>query len=415
MIDWLQLNNGQRKAVIDEAEQLSGISAKAIEKDWWVTLILKALFQSAYSHQMAFKGGTSLSKGWKLIARFSEDIDIALDPQAFGMVYKEDPTKGYVDKLKREGCNFTSTLLLQELQKQLQDLGVPDNLLTIEAAPVPQDRPDTDPQTLFVKYPSLYEPNDYIADEVKVEVSVRSLRFPTTTVSLQSILHEVNPKPAYTEIPFPVEVVEPRKTFLEKIFLLHEEFGKPDKTKIRTHRMSRHLYDLFQMAKTPIGATALADHGLYSYLIKHREWYSRISWVDYSSLGHETVSIIPTLEVMDNYNKDYQTMQEQMIHEDSVSFDQLILELKLLQGRLRLKHEHRTLDDIIEAAQQQILNDGFSANKINGSYFETVVVYKADPAQPTAPDNKNIVFKVGFLYQNDELVFDNIAIVETDS
>lgn len=64
MIGWLQLTDEQRKAVIDEAEQISGITAKAIEKDWWVTLVLKALFRSAYKDFMVFKGGTSLSKGW---------------------------------------------------------------------------------------------------------------------------------------------------------------------------------------------------------------------------------------------------------------------------------------------------------------------------------------------------------------
>jgi predicted nucleotidyltransferase component of viral defense system len=106
MIGWLTLKPEQRKAVIDEAEQLSGIPAKAIEKDWWVIITLKALFQSAYRNYLVFKGGTSLSKGWNLIARFSEDIDIALDPQAFGMGYKENPTKSYVDKLKRKGCEF---------------------------------------------------------------------------------------------------------------------------------------------------------------------------------------------------------------------------------------------------------------------------------------------------------------------
>jgi hypothetical protein len=414
MIGWLQLNDEQRKAVIDEAEQLSGMSAKAIEKDWWVTLTLKALFQSAYSKNMAFKGGTSLSKGWNLIARFSEDIDIALDPKAFGMEYIENPAKGHVDKLKREGCKFTSTLLLEELKKQLLNLGVPKNLLTIEGAPIPVDRPDTDPQILFVKYPSLYEPNDYIADEVKVEVSVRSLRIPVTTVSIQSILHEVNPRSAYTETPFPVEVVEPRKTFLEKIFLLHEEFGKPDKSKIRTQRMSRHLYDLFKMAKTSIGTDALADHELYGYLIKHREWYSRISWVDYPTLGHATVSFIPTPEILENYSKDYKTMQEQMIHEESVSFEEMMLELKLLQGKLRLKHEHKTLDEIIEIAKRQIMSsDFFDDKKTNGAYFQTAVVFKSDHYKPATTDNKSIVFNMGFFYQNDELVFESVVITGT--
>jgi predicted nucleotidyltransferase component of viral defense system len=67
MTGWLTLTKEQRKNIIDEAEQLSGINAKAIEKDWWVTLTLKALFQSAYSKYIVFKGGTSLSKCWKLI------------------------------------------------------------------------------------------------------------------------------------------------------------------------------------------------------------------------------------------------------------------------------------------------------------------------------------------------------------
>lgn len=71
MTGWLKLADEQRKATIDQAEQMSGIGAKAIEKDWWVTFTLKALFQSPYAQHIVFKGGTSLSKCWKLIARFS--------------------------------------------------------------------------------------------------------------------------------------------------------------------------------------------------------------------------------------------------------------------------------------------------------------------------------------------------------
>ncbi len=87
MINWLQLTDEQRKISLEQASLKSGINVKAIEKDWWVTLTLKALFQSAFATQLVFKGGTSLSKCWKLIERFSEDIDIALDPETFGMKY----------------------------------------------------------------------------------------------------------------------------------------------------------------------------------------------------------------------------------------------------------------------------------------------------------------------------------------
>ena len=409
MIDWLRLTDVQRRSVIDEAEQLSGISAKAIEKDWWVTLTLKALFQSAYRQHMVFKGGTSLSKCWNMIARFSEDIDIALDPQAFEMEYREAPSKSYVEKLKKNGCEFTSTKLLAELGNQLKALGLPDNLVTILAADVPEDHPDTDPQTLYVRYPSLYDPNPYIADEVKVEVSVRSLRIPFVTVPIQSILYTFNPNPAYVEVPFPVEVVEAQKTFLEKIFLLHEEFGKPDRGRIKTKRMSRHLYDLLKMMDTPIGANALADHGLYNHLIQHREWYSRISWVDYNSLGYKTVSFLPIEEVFEDYRNDYETMREQMIYEDALPFDDLIAKLKILQGRIRLKYEHKTLDEIIVAAILRLEAwDKFEKN--NGNSYETNVVYISDPFLPKSPANKNIIFTVGFKYLDNQLQFERITI-----
>lgn len=91
---------------------------------------------------MVFKGGTSLSKGFNLIRRFSEDIDIALDPSAFDMPYREAPSKGFVTVLKRKRCVFTSTVLREDLAVQLAALGVPPGLVTIEAAEVPASRPD---------------------------------------------------------------------------------------------------------------------------------------------------------------------------------------------------------------------------------------------------------------------------------
>jgi predicted nucleotidyltransferase component of viral defense system len=202
MIGWLKLTEAQRRAVIDDAEQYSGMRADAIEKDWWVTLTLKALFQSQYSQYIVFKGGTSLSKGWNLIARFSEDIDIALDPRAFNMEYKEAPNGSYLRKLKKAGCSFTSNELLNELTLQCNNLGVPAGMVKIHAATVPATLPDTDPQTIFIAYPSLYEKNEYITHVVKIEVSVRSLAAPFTGIDMQSILNIVNPKEIFGEKPF---------------------------------------------------------------------------------------------------------------------------------------------------------------------------------------------------------------------
>lgn len=420
MIGWLKLNETQRKATIDEAEQVSGISAKAIEKDWWVTLTLMALFQSELAQYMVFKGGTSLSKGWNLIARFSEDIDIALSPEAFGMEYIENPTKSYVDRLKKKGCEFTSTSVLAQIQKEFVKLEVPAGMLQIVAAPIQAKFPDTDPQTIYIKYPSLYERSSYIADEVKIEVSVRSLRTPFTKVSILSLLTEFNPNPGYEETSFKVDAVEPRKTFLEKAFLLHEEFGKPDKGKIRTERMSRHLYDLFTMSKTDVEKQALDDHDLYDYLIKHREWYSRISWVDYKSLHHETLSFVPPTEVIEIYQKDYQAMQEQMIYGETVDFELLIKFLQELQGRFRTKY-------FTDVAREKVAELKIGPEKLSililkarekietkfktedGAIVTIPVTTITDIYKPAGENNKSENFYLQFKIEKGEAVFISIT------
>jgi hypothetical protein len=335
MTGWLQLTDEQRRATVEQAAIRSGINPKAIEKDWWVTITLKALFQSDYAGFLVFKGGTSLSKCWKLIERFSEDIDIALDPEAFGMSYEENPSKSYVEKLRRKGCAFTSNELMLELKKQFTAIGVSSEMITVEAEPVPEKFPDTDPQILHVKYNSLFDANEYLTDEVKIEVSVRSLKIPFAAKEVQSMLHEVIPNKAYEETPFSVYAAGPRKTFLEKMFLLHEEFYRLDKSKIRSFRMSRHLYDLSKMMNAGIDKEAIADTDLYATLVRHREWYIRISWLDYETLAASVINFIPPDEVMELYSKDYEAMKGQMIYGEAEEFDDLMKKLKIFLATLQ--------------------------------------------------------------------------------
>ena len=105
MKQWLKLTDDQRRTSLAQASQASGINVKSIEKDWWVTVTLKALFQSAHAKHLIFKGGTSLSKCWKLIERFSEDIDLALDPNAFNTEYAPSPSNNYLKKLREPAAN----------------------------------------------------------------------------------------------------------------------------------------------------------------------------------------------------------------------------------------------------------------------------------------------------------------------
>jgi len=408
MTGWLQLTDEQRRTSITQAFVISGIAEKAIEKDWWVTLALKALFNTAYAKHLIFKGGTSLSKGWKLIERFSEDIDIALEPEAFGREYKKNPSHTYVKTLKKEGCAFTSTILKEALEKQFITLGIPQGTVTINAAEVPETIPDRDPQTLYVKYKSLYPPHPYLADEVKIEFSVRSLKEPFSAVKIQSILSEVFPNKAYEEIPFDVMAVEPKKTLLEKAFLLHEKFITTTADKIQGERQSRHLYDLVKMMNTDAGKAALSDVEFYFTLLEHRKSYIRLSTVDYDKLHYSTLTFIPTGDFLEMLEKDYAAMQTAMIYGQSPDFEEMINQLKLLTGRFRLMGETKSLEEIILIAVQYA--EGVSTATIDGRMIDVPVPFQSDPYKAAGKDNETITYMVSLIRQKGEFVFQHISL-----
>ncbi len=296
-----------------------------------MTLVLKAIFKTEHGKYLLFKGGTALSKCWNLIDRFSEDIDLAVDRDIFGEVKEWTPTQ--IKKLKRKACEFTSTLLKDEIEKALIELGVPEGMTTITAAEVKPTMPDKDPQQLDIMYPSLIDPVDYLPDVVKIEVSARSLKEPWTQRHLSSMLDNAFPGRPWSGKAFQVPAVEPKRTFLEKCFLLAEEFQK--KENIRHFRMSRHLYDLVKLMDIEHAASALYDNQLYDHIVKHREQFSFLSWVDYRLHSKETISFFPPASVLPAYEQDYLTMQHQMIYGDSPDFKEIMKKLEELHSRFR--------------------------------------------------------------------------------
>ncbi|TWI77959.1 nucleotidyltransferase AbiEii toxin of type IV toxin-antitoxin system [Lacibacter cauensis] len=406
MTGWLKLTDDQRRETLDQVQRVTGINVKAIEKDWWVTLVLKALFQTAMAGHFMFKGGTSLSKGWKLIPRFSEDIDIALHPNAFGRDYVNNPTHSYVKQLKREGCAYTSTAIKDALQQSFLSLGVPAGILEIIVEEVKQNIPDKDPQTLYVHYPSLYQPNPYLADAVKIEFSVRSLAEPFEIIQIQSLLNEYFPNRAYAETPFLVRTVVPRKTFIEKVLLLHEKFANPALSKLQGDRMSRHLYDLIVMMKTAVLQDALNDRELFKNLLQHRAGYIRV--IDYKGLTVEGLTFIPSPDLIELYRRDYEFMQANMIYSESPDFSDLIKELKWLNGKFRVANEHLSLEQLAEQGSHQ-LKDGWEHHP-NDTVLQTRIVKVVDPYLPSSPANKAVNYIVSFVKTNGQLVFEDIVI-----
>jgi hypothetical protein len=336
MIGWLQnLDENVRRISLNQASLNSGITSKAIEKDWWATLVLRMLFTSKYAPYFAFKGGTSLSKGWGIIDRFSEDIDIALNSEVFGMPYKDKPSKTYVEQLRREGCLFTSNEIAKELITQFEKLPIPVELFAIEVEAIRKDMPDTDPQTIYLNYKSLFEPNPYLPDRVKIEFSVRSQKDPNESRFMHTMLNSYFPNEIYGEEPFEVATMHPKKTFIEKILLLHEEYNREDEVTMRTYRMSRHYYDLCQINKDY--SNALSDISFIEDIIEHRKLYSRLRHFDYSTLCIGKISLIPPESILIKLKRDYDEMAKEMMYGHVPTFTEVVDVVRTIQDAFNQK------------------------------------------------------------------------------
>ena len=148
---WLSLSIEQQKSLVAQISKLTGLPFVAIEKDWWVCQCLKALISSSIKDHLVFKGGTSLSKSWTVIERFSEDIDISIDRKFFG--FEGELSKSQIRSLRRKSYHYISTSLLNELNDIFNKMGF-SQLINLNSKVVIES--DKDPHILELYYQSIY-------------------------------------------------------------------------------------------------------------------------------------------------------------------------------------------------------------------------------------------------------------------
>lgn len=328
--NFVGLSQESRINAFTEVAARKALPSVAIEKDWWVTSVLQALFALPYHEKLSFKGGTSLSKCWNLIERFSEDVDIAVNREFLGFYGMLSKTQ-ISNQLRRATCTFVREKLQFDIKEQLEIEGIDSSLFSIDVNITPVTT--TDPEIIEIVYQSLFEDNDYIKPVVKIEVSGRSMSEPLQTVKLQSMLDEVFFDMPFANPSFEAHVVSLQRTFLEKIFLLHEEFSKSNEW-VRTERMSRHLYDLVRITDSSIAEEALQNKDLYNSIIEHRRQFVGLKDFDYNTLTPKMIKIIPPENVINNWRQDYEIMQKTMIYGTSLSFNRLIDKVKQLNERI---------------------------------------------------------------------------------
>lgn len=337
MIHWQQYNDIEKIQLLDIVSAAKKLPRLAIEKDWWVTVVLMAISKTKYSELYSFKGGTSLSKGWNLIERFSEDADIAIKRE--GRFSINGDTKSQLAKVRRSSRHYITKELPEELTNILSQMGVynfsvePEISRFIEGKDI-ELRADTHPSVLYVNYKSvLPETSEYILSRVKIEISCLSMNEPIEEKIISSFISEV--KPDTDEVRVKFKTVLPTRTFLEKIFLLHEEFQKENP---RSKRMSRHLYDLERLMDTEYGKDALNNKSLYDEIVNHRSVYNKIDGIDYEMHSPYTLDFLPPSHLIDEWRKDYEVMSDQFLYhqENRMTFEVLIERMKELLRRVRL-------------------------------------------------------------------------------
>jgi hypothetical protein len=297
MREFLEMEDDRRRLVCSQTAAQLNMTEVTVEKDFWVCWILDKLFRlPKLGNHLTFKGGTSLSKGWKLIERFSEDIDIVINRAAIGFDGDNAPdaaSSRKQTKIRLDDLRIACQQFIEDsIRPALHGAIMADIPCALDWELI-NDPDDHDSQTLLFLYPTAFpEQADYLRKAVKIEMGARSDTEPAQTVKIHPYISDAFPA-LLSESRSEVRAVMPRRTFWEKAFLLHEEtFRSPDGRR-RKEYMARHYYDLYRLIQAGVAADAATDKELFTRIVEHRRIYFRYACVDYATMTPGRLRLVP--------------------------------------------------------------------------------------------------------------------------
>jgi predicted nucleotidyltransferase component of viral defense system len=307
----------ERQLFFDTAVVESGISNAIIEKDFWVVWTLERLFSiNELERHLTFKGGTSLSKVYGLIHRFSEDIDLSIEKSFFGFDGDKDPEKAASKKKQRASIESLAAACSKYVQTEMLELlrkNIAEKLKTSAGWDLRVDPRDPDSQTLLFDYPTLTPKGGYIEASVKIEMGARSEHWPVSEQKVQSYLKETL-KEKVTENEVTVRVLNAERTFWEKATILHQYAHFPNE-KPSPRRISRHYYDFFCLLNSDVKNKALTDVSLLERVANHKSVYFASAWANYSSARKGTLKLTPPTSIVKELEADYELMSSMFYKE----------------------------------------------------------------------------------------------------
>jgi hypothetical protein len=324
---FLELSAEEQAEILQTYAGKLGRRAEHLEKDIWICWVLQALFSISDRLPMAFKGGTSLSKVYSAIKRFSEDVDVTVDYKSLDQ--SVDPFNAtrtardkYTELLKTKLAEYTKNIIRPHFEKLVAQL------------PQKSLRPITisdDGERLFVPYPSRFGTDE----RVFLEFGGRNVISPNEEHTLRPYIATELP-----DLQFPqakVTVLAPSRTFWEKATLIHVACNRSD-PKLDANRQSRHWHDLCALANHSIGKTGIPDRQLLEDVVNHKNIFFRASYTDYKACLSGGLRLIPSDTLREALRTDYEKMiADGMFDVDPLSFDSIMTRLEKLEKEINTK------------------------------------------------------------------------------
>ncbi len=301
---FLKLADEDRKAILDKGAQDSGKASNVLEKDVWVCWTLEKLVAMPDVPPLAFKGGTSLSKVYDAIARFSEDVDVTLDRNALDPGL--DPFAAESRNQRKRDCDALDELLTKLLTDRIKPYF--DDCLRSEL-----DDPKVETQLgdghgqLVIPYPSCFDRSGaYMPESILLELGGKNAIEPANKYALSPYLGVLVPSVDYPKATVPVLAAE--RTFWEKATLIHSECNRP-KVKESVARMSRHWYDMAQLGAGAVGSTALKNRDLLANVVLHKNVLYYAGYSDYEACLSGGLKLVPEGALVKVLEDDFDRME----------------------------------------------------------------------------------------------------------
>jgi hypothetical protein len=330
-LGFLELPADERRLYVEQAALRRNVSPVILEKDFWVCWLLGIMFESEFADSLVFKGGTSLSKVFGVIERFSEDVDLSLSP-AFLKLPEAGTSRNQANKWMTRAEAACGAAVQSQIGPVMES--------AVAAVLGPSEQgwfefltdSNTNSPVLLFRYPSSQPVGfDYLKRSVKLEFGSLTDQQPVGRHPIGPWLAEVLPD-AFPDWRCEVVALEVERSFWEKATILHTEYHRPAE-RPTPDRFSRHYADTAALANHATASKAIDQHDLRNRVVEWKSQFFGSSWANYGQAKPGTFRLVPPAERQPALRRDYQAMRDMYLTEPA-SFDDILATLANLEDRI---------------------------------------------------------------------------------